>query len=153
MTNDQYDLTDIAHLRITVYRHIADTGRVPTIREMAKRYRINPDEMRGHFERLQAHHAAFLDTATGEIAMAHPFSATPTPYRVHGERVSWWANCAWDAIAIPATLNIDAKVEMTCGDCGEVLEMEIDRHTGPQAKGLVHFYVPAGQWYEDVGFT
>ena len=34
-----------------------------------------------------------------------------TDYRVSSGGRTWWANCAWDALAIPAALTVDARIE------------------------------------------
>jgi hypothetical protein len=47
---------------------------------------------------------------TGEILMANPFSAVPTPFlaEVGGRR--WFGNCIWEALGIIATLHADGRV-------------------------------------------
>jgi hypothetical protein len=59
--------------------------------------------------------------------MANPFSAVPTAYRVHAGGRWWYANCAWDAFGICATLHTDGDIETSCPDCGEVLAVAIRR--------------------------
>jgi hypothetical protein len=36
--------------------------------------------------------------------MANPFSAVPTPFLVRSGDRSWYGNCIWDALGIPAML-------------------------------------------------
>lgn len=86
--------------------------------------------------------------------MALPFSAVPTDYRVESGSRSWWANCAWDALAIPRLLGLDDAVVRDLGDPvrrARVLAVEsgalVDTH------GFVHFCVPAARWWDDIVFT
>ena len=91
--------------------------------------------------------------STGALAMAMPFSAVPTPFRVNTPRGTWWANCAWDALGIPVMLSSPAKIDTTCGDCGTPLRIETTAHDLVPNTGVIHFAVPARDWWADIGFT
>lgn len=85
-------------------------------------------------------------TDGGRVWMAHPFSGVPTSYRaVIGDR-SWYANCAWDALAILALL-VDGEAH---GEDGLVWVVE-DGVVSPD--GFVHLLVPARRFWDDIGFT
>jgi hypothetical protein len=50
----------------------------------------------------------------GQISVAYPFSATPTPHRVPlAGGVTVWAMCAIDALGMPAMLDTDAGITST----------------------------------------
>jgi hypothetical protein len=85
--------------------------------------------------------------------MAHPFSAIPTPYPVKTGNLTYYANCAWDALGIPALLRVDSITETVCVDCQDSLTIGI---TGDNLIGsdyVIHFSVPPRHFYDDVGFT
>jgi hypothetical protein len=103
--------------------------------------------------RLGEHHAFALVPGSGEIWMAHPFSAVPTPYRVNTSTGGYWANCAWDAVAIPTMLGIDATVDARCPDCTESMMLEFRSGELSQGHGVVHFAVPPSRFWQNVGFT
>jgi hypothetical protein len=135
-------------LRRQVYRLFVELGRAPTREE------LGGDDVEDGLRRLHDAHALVLHPGTTEIRMANPFSAVPTPHRVECEGRSWYANCAWDALGIPAALHADGRVESECADCGERVELEV--RDGRLARGadlLVHFLVPARRWWDDIGFT
>ncbi len=135
---DESDL----RLRNRIYRTVVEDGRPPT------RAEIGDDAA---LRRLHDAHALVLD-GDGEIRMANPFSAVPTPYRVTAAGGSWYANCAWDAFGIPAALHADGHVSSVCGDCGDPIE--IDLHDGPTPDDSVfHVVVPAARWWDDIVFT
>jgi hypothetical protein len=143
-----------AQIRIFIYTHIADHGGAPTSQRIAADLSISAEEARSALETLALSRQVILDPLTREIWMAGPFSAVPTRYRVHGPHVSWWANCAWDMLGIPAALGQCVRIDATCADCDTRVEIEVDRDTGPiAADGLVHILLPADQWYADIGFT
>ena len=75
--------------------------------------------------------------------MAHPFSAVPTPFRVDTAELAYWGNCAWDALAIPALLSLDATVSARSAESGELVNVD----------GVVHFVVPPRRFWDNVGYT
>ena len=137
------DERDLA-LRNLVYRRFVQLGRAPGRAELG-----DDDGLR----RLDAEHALVLDEASGEIRMANPFSAVPTPYRVEAGGKSWYANCAWDAFGIPAALGEDGHVTTVCPDCGEAIELDVGAHRAIPPEPVFHVVVPAEYWWEDIVFT
>jgi hypothetical protein len=98
-------------------------------------------------------HALVLDPGTGEIHMAAPFSAVPTPYLVEAAGRSWYGNCAWDAFGICAALHVDGRVETSCLDCGEPITIEVRAERPSDETLLFHCLVPAAHWWDDIVFT
>ena len=85
--------------------------------------------------------------------MAWPFSGVETPFQVRASSRTYFANCAWDALGIPAALNVDAEIEAVCAQSGDPILLSV---TGGQISGsdaLVHFLVPFLSWYDDLAFT
>ena len=143
-------MTDV---RLAVYDHILSTGRVPLIGEIAERVSQPVDQVSRQLRELQEIHAFALAPASDEILMAHPFSAVPTPYRVRGDGRTFWANCAWDAVAIPAMLGCDATVDAHCPDCRENMTFEFSRGALQPNTGVVHFLVEPRNFWRNVVFT
>ena len=89
--------------------------------------------------------------------MAEPFSAVPTAFAVESGGRSWWGNCIWDALGIPAMLQRDAVIRSSCPDCGEAMTLEVRdgrlRGAALPAAGVVHYSVPAHRWWEDVVYA
>jgi hypothetical protein len=140
-------------LRNLTYRLFVELGRAPTLAEVAERGASTADEVRVGWGRLHDQHAIVLDKDGERLRMANPFSAVATPFRVEVDGRSWYANCAWDAFGICAALETDGRIETSCRDCGEPIE--IDVHDGrPGDESLVfHCLVPAARWWDDIVFT
>jgi hypothetical protein len=68
----------------------------------------------------------FLDPETCEISMAFPFSAVHTQFRVRANGRSYWANCAWDMLGVPAALHADAEVEAEYAEDGSPARLSIE---------------------------
>src|SRR5699024_6563726 len=108
------DEADIA-LRNATYRRFVELGRAPRAAEVADVTGGSTPEVRAGWRRLHDAHALVLDDA-GEIAMANPFAARPTPFRVDSAGRSWFANCGWDAFGIGAALGSDSTIHSDCPD-------------------------------------
>jgi hypothetical protein len=85
--------------------------------------------------------------------MANPFSAVPTAFRVHAQGNTYWANCAWDALGIPATLHCDATIEATCAGSGQPIMLTVRERKIVSRGELVHFLVPIRRLFDDRVFT
>lgn len=140
-------------VRLATYRHFVERAAAPTPADLAGPLGTTPGAVRAAWERLAESHVLVLHPDTGALWMAMPFSAVPTGFRVHAAGRAWWANCAWDALGISAMLGEPARIEATCGDCGEALPVETTGRELARGEGVVHFAVPARQWWEDIGFT
>ena len=66
---------------------------------------------------------------------------------------SYWANCAWDALGIPAALHSDAVVEATYAGSEQPLTLTIRDGQVAAVGAVAHFLVPFERWYDDMVFT
>lgn len=141
-------------VRAEVYRHFMDRAVAPSAAGLAAALGATEPAIRDALERLETAHHLALAPGTREVWMAHPFSAVPTPYSVETADHRYWANCAWDALAIPPLLGTDARVSTSCPDCGEPIVVPIqDGSVQGPAGAVVHFVVPPARFWENVGFT
>ena len=146
--NDDFD----DRLRIAVYRYTIREGSVPTVAEAAKVLKATVRQVRSGLLRLSQSHA-FMLQEDGELWRAAPFSAIPTPFPVHVQKRSWFGNCIWDALGIPAMLGKDAHIGASCGCCNLEMPIEVKDQRLISGRGIIHIAVPAREWYKDVVFT
>jgi Alkylmercury lyase len=140
-------------VRLSVYRHLVRTGAAPSLRDISSDVGVDPADISASLERLDASHVLVLHPLTRRLWMAMPFSAIPTDFRVTSGERGWWANCAWDALGISAMLQLPAEITTSCTDCGDPLTVRTTGNALSDASGVVHFAVPAAQWWDDIGFT
>jgi hypothetical protein len=141
-------------IRRHVYASFVADGLAPAARQTAEELGLAELEVADAYRRLHDARALVLHPGTTEIRMLNPFSAVQTQHRVEAGGRSWFANCAWDALGIPAALHADGAIRSECADCGEPLELEV--RAGRLVRGaelLVHFVVPARSWWDDIAFT
>ncbi len=136
-------------VRALVYDRFMSTGRAPLVAEMEGALGVTNDEVRVSLASLAAVRHLVLQPS-GEVLMANPFSAVPTAYIVQTPLRTYWGNCVWDALGIPNMLGADATISTACPDCGEAMQLAVQGGRLAAAGGIVHFAVPARQWWEDI---
>jgi hypothetical protein len=143
---------DVA-VKIAVYRHFAATGRRPSPGDVAARAGVPVDGIGEAYRRLRAQKVLVLEEDGVSIRMAPPFSGVATQHEVESNGVIYHANCAWDALGIPAALRAPATVRTRCERSGEPLRLEVGRDGPERSDWLFHCAVPAFRWWEDIVFT
>jgi len=112
-------------IRHFVYNHFADTTLPPSVDETAAYFNISTEEAGDYYRELHNHHAFFLKPDTLTIRMANPFSGIPTDFKVYVNGKTYYANCAWDMLGIPALLQCDAVMDAKFTESNESVQLEI----------------------------
>ena len=110
-------------------------------------------DVQASFKRLADAHVLVLQQGTGEILMANPFSAVPTLFEVSLGGRSYYGNCIWDAMGIPAMMKQDATIAASCGCCGTAMDLKVTNGSLERWEGIVHFAIPAAHWWDDIVFN
>ncbi len=135
-----------------VYDVTMREGAPPLKARLAELLGVSEEDTAASLQRLAAARMLVLQPETGEILMAGPFSAVPTPFRVTLEAFSCYGNCIWDALGIAATLQADAEIDTSCADCGAATRIAV--HSGAVfGEGFLHFALPPRLWWQDIVFT
>ena len=139
-------------VRLYIYNHFVEKGKAPTMVETAEALSSSLLHVQGAYQRLADGRALVLQ-GNSEILMAEPFSAVPTSFQVEVGNRSWWGNCIWDALGIPAMLHGDARVITACGCCNDSMALEVKDGSLMAASGIVHFAIPPQDWWKNVVFA
>ena len=139
-------------IRYAIYTAFAEGG-IPLSASLASKLHVAPHQVHESFQRLHAARAIVLDPHTKEVWMAPPFSARPTAFRVVGAGRTWSAPCGWDAFGITNLIGCDAVVTTTCPDCEGPIVHRVEKKALVDAHGVVHFFVRAAKWWDNIGFT
>jgi hypothetical protein len=143
----------LREVRLHVFKQSADTACVPQAPEIATALAREIDEIKAALKQLAANKVLILAPNDGNIWAANPFCAVPSGFRVRAAGRTYRAICIWDALGIAAALQKDAVIDATCGDCGEPMRLEIVNDALARAEGMVHFAVPARNWWDNIGFA
>jgi len=126
---------------------------MPSLANLAASLNRSNGEIETSLKNLHAAKALVLMPESGEILMANPWSAVPTTYTVEAGGKRWWANCVWDALAIPAAMGVRGKVMSSCACCGEGMTAEVEDRQLLSGEGIVHIALPAKKWWENIFFS
>lgn len=82
----------------------------------------------------------------GQVDLAYPFSALPTPFQVRvGRRGVRYACCAMDALGMAPMTGESIEIRSRCHHCGTALELSATPHgPGRDAAGLMVWFGQRG---------
>lgn len=140
-------------VRLYVFRQAAETARVPQPVEIAEALGRSTAEIQEALKHLATGKVLILAPNDGKIWAANPFCAVPSGFRVETGGKTYWGICIWDALGIPAALGKDAVIRAPCGDCGELMMLEVREGKLAHREGIIHFAIPAHHWWDNIGFT
>ena len=152
------DLDFKSRVRFEINRQFINKGSFPRKKDVAERLGASVEAVTRAYSELADAHMLVLQPGNGEVLMANPLSAVPTPFVVDtqqaGQMRSWYGNCIWDALGVISMLATDGRVLTSCGCCGEKMLVEVkDRKPFSQPEGIIHFALPAGHWWDDIVFN
>ncbi|QFY10251.1 hypothetical protein GBF35_29705 [Nonomuraea phyllanthi] len=138
-------------IRLAVYRSFAETGRAPTVDDLA--VSLPREQVIEALDRLGA--GRDLVMRDGRIVMAHPFSAVPLGFSVMGQSTLWWGGCAWDSFALPHLLSAEGEVLVAtrCPNCAAPHAWAVGREAPPEGEQVAHFLVPVARMWDNVLHT
>ena len=151
MTGDALELN--TRVKLAVYRYFAETGEAPSARIIAERLGLSEEAVQRNYRELRTARVLWLEPDGVTIRMAPPFSGVPTDHVVRIQERSYFANCAWDALGIPAALHQPAVVHSHCAGSQEPLQLEVGLDGPTPSSWIFHSLVPAARWWQDLVFT
>ena len=142
-----------AQIKLAVYRYFAETGRRPSPDDVAERVSSDVGSVLDSYPRLRAQRVLALESDGSSIRMAPPFSGVPTQHVVIVDGRQYFANCAWDALGVPAALHQPGEVHSRYAQSGESLHLQVGLEGPEPSTWLFHCLVPAAKWWDDIVFT
>jgi len=140
-------------VRNFLYRSFAERAKTPSLEDVEAEFGLERVAAESVLRRLHDAHALVLEPDSVQLRMLSPFSCVPTAWRVHAAGRTWYANCAWDSFAVCAALHSDGRIDASCADCGDPIEIEIKDGRAAPDDHLFHVLVPARHWWDDIVFT
>ena len=141
-------------VKLALYNITADTGSIPNASEVARAVGSVEEDVVAAFQRLNARRLLVPEPGDAtRIRMAPPFSGIPTAFPVDARGRRYYANCVWDAYGAAAALHADAVMPAEDGYTTEPLTLEVRNSQPVLQPYVVHFAVPAAQWWDDIVFT
>jgi hypothetical protein len=142
-----------------ILEHFDEHTTAPVLEQIMRRFELDRSSTFKVLSDLQsARHIALL-TGTQRILMAFPFSSIVTPFRVKvaGKDKEYFANCAWDAVAIHVALGKEQWISSYCHHCSEDVKIHLkDQRVISQLSDnqpIVYLALPASKWWENILLT
>lgn len=139
-------------VRNAIIKFLLDSEKMPSAQDLVEELSKPKQLVVEMLGQLHNEHALFLDK-DGSIRMLWPFSGVPTAFTVTANNRNYWANCAWDALGIPAALHTDAVIHGSFAFPEEPVTIYVQKDTVTPDDYLVHFPLPIGRWYDDLIYT
>jgi hypothetical protein len=146
-------------VRKYILEHFEEHTTAPVLEQIMRKFGLDRASAFKVLVELQsARHIALLGD-TQRILMAFPFSSIVTPFRVRltGKDKEYFANCAWDAVAIHVTLGKEQWISSYCHHCSEDIKIHLkDQRLISQRSDnlpLVYLALPASKWWENIVLT
>jgi hypothetical protein len=140
-------------VKLAIYNHFSETGRAPSPTEVVERVGSDVERVLNAYQTLRAQRVLVLEKDGSSIRMAPPFSGVPTQHRIEADGIQYFANCAWDALGVPAALHKPATIHSRCEQSGEPFLLNVKTGGPEPSDWLFHCLVPASQWWNDIVFT
>jgi hypothetical protein len=144
-------MLDDSTLRLHLYDEIVRTSEAPSVAALASHFGSDVKDVGTTLRRMSDAHVLVLQPS-GEVLMANPFSAVPTPFVTEAGNRRWFGNCIWDALGILAALHADGHVLTSCAGCGDAMTLEVSDGV-VSGDGIIHFALPARRWWDDIVFN
>jgi alkylmercury lyase-like protein len=115
------------NVRKYIFEHFEEHTTAPVLEQIMRKFGLNRASAFKILEELQsARHVALL-AGTQRILMAFPFSSIVTPFKVKvtGKEKEYFANCAWDAVAIHVALGKEQRISSYCHHCSEDIKIHL----------------------------
>jgi hypothetical protein len=140
-------------VRTRIYEAFAETGRAPALGQLAAVVGSTEHRIRESLRRLYAAHEVAPLPGEAGVWMANPFAGVPTAYEIETPNMTCYANCAWDALGVPAILGTDGWTRTRCAWSEEPLEFGVRGGELEGAGGVIHLVTPLRDAWVDIGFT
>jgi hypothetical protein len=147
------------NVRKYILDHFEEHTTAPALEQIMRKFRLDRTSAFKVLVKLQSARDIALLTGTQRILMAFPFSSIVTPFRVKvtGKDKEYFANCAWDAVALHVTLGKEQWISSYCHHCSEDVKIHLkDQKLVSQQldnQPLVYLALPASKWWENIVLT
>ncbi|MEO6579489.1 MAG: organomercurial lyase [Candidatus Limnocylindria bacterium] len=140
-----------------IFEYFASHATAPVVEELMSEFSIKRDEATTVLDDLGAARHIALVKGTARLLMAFPFSSIATPFRVHARGRTYFANCAWDAVAFHAMLGEeDVDIGSFCHHCAEPIRVQMRNGAATLVDPpgtIVYLALKPTQWWDDIVTT
>lgn len=140
-------------VRLLIFERFLEHGTPPVTEQVMNELSLSRAPATDVLRDLEAARHIALVPGTARILMAFPFSAIATPFRVTVGSRSYFANCAWDAVAFHAMLGDEVRVDSFCHHCGDPIRIDLAGGRATKVdppEALVYLALRPTEWWSDI---
>lgn len=127
--------------------------RPPTISKIATHFESDLNTARRALQALADYHGVVLHPNSGEIWVAHPFSAAPTTCVVSSGDRKWWGNCAWCSLGVMQLAGGTSTLKTRTGGIGDEVSITVRNGQLADTEFVIHFPIPMRNAWDNVIYT
>jgi hypothetical protein len=146
----------LARVRLFIFEHFREHATPPVVEGLMGEFSLSRDDTTDVLRALESARHIALVPGTARILMAFPFSSVATPFRSTTAGRTYFANCAWDAVAFHSMLRDDVRVDSFCHHCAAPITIELSggRATLVEPRDtLIYLALRPTQWWENIVTT
>lgn len=154
MPNSDYTENDLRTIRKFIFDTFVETSHAPVVEQLIKKFNMPRSKIEKILHTLEDQQSLVMQPSSNKILMLHPFSNIPTCWVVKpNQNISYYANCAWDSIAMHFSLHKDVDIESFCVFCNKEIHIRLEngsfKEKNPQTT-FVAVTKPASKWWNDI---
>ena len=154
MKDSDFSEDTLKEVRKFIFDAFVNTSRAPVIEELINKFNIPRQQMVVLLHILEKKQWLVVQPSSNKILMLHPFSNITTSWIVKtDEGKSYYANCAWDSIAMHFSLHKDVDIESYCLYCNTKIMIRLENGKFIDKKPKSTFIViskPASRWWDNI---
>ena len=144
----------ILEIRKFIFDSFVVTSHAPVVEQLIKKFDLARAEIENILQTLEKRHMIVVQPFSNKILMLHPFSNIPTTWVVKpDDEKIYYANCAWDSIAMHFSLHKDIDIESFCLYCNTDIYLRLENEaivTKKPKSTLIAISKPAAKWWDNI---
>ena len=154
MPNQQNFEKILLEIRKFIFDSFVETSHAPVVEQLIKKFNLPRKEIETIIHTLERKQMLVVQPSSNKILMLHPFSNVPTTWVVKPDNKKvYYANCAWDSIAMHFSLHKDIDIESFCHFCNIDIHLRLENKTivkkTPETT-LIAISKPAAKWWDNI---
>ena len=127
MKDTDFSEDKLKQVRKYVFETFVKTSHAPVLEELINKFNMPRQQMEELLHALEKKLWLVVQPSSNKILMLHPFSNITTSWIVKtDEGKTYYANCAWDSIAMHFSLHKDVNIESYCLYCNTKITIRLE---------------------------
>lgn len=144
----------LLEIRKFIFDTFVETSNAPVVEHLIKKFNLPRADIEEILHTLEKRQMLVVQPSSNKILMLHPFSNIPTTWVVKPNNGKvYYANCAWDSIAMHFSLHEDIDIDSFCLYCNVDIHLRLENkkivEKTPE-KTLIAISKPASKWWDNI---